>query len=334
MRAGRLLAILLVLQARGRATSAELATELEVSQRTIHRDMDSLSQAGVPVYAERGRAGGWLLPQGYRSGPRGLASDELRALVLGTPGTVLGDLGLDRASESALTKLLLALPAARRHDLDQTRKKVLVDLSTWRADEVEAVPWLTTLYQAVASEQQVCLRYVRADGTPVERQLSPLGLVAKGRTWYLVACPSMGEPRTYRVSRVSQALLTQQAAVMPQDFDLDAFWRASKARLVAGVPRFDVCVRIQTSALDELRAGSRWSRVASVDAPDARGWVAVQMQFELEDDVCSTVLALGGRAELLSPAHLRQRLAAESAAAAALYGCGAVDVSAHRAPAG
>src|SRR5262249_25814845 len=150
----------------------------EVSERTIHRDMDALSLAGVPVYAERGRAGGWLLPQGYRSGPRGLVPDELRALVLGTPGTVLGDLGLDRASESALTKLLLALPAAERHDVAETRKKVLVDLSTWRSSAGEPVPWLTTLYDAVAGERQVCMSYLRADGMPVARQLSALGLVA------------------------------------------------------------------------------------------------------------------------------------------------------------
>jgi predicted DNA-binding transcriptional regulator YafY len=297
----------------------ELATELEVSERTIHRDMDSLSQAGVPVYAERGRAGGWRLPEGYRSGPRGLGSDELRALVLGTPGTVLGDLGLDRASESALTKLFLALPAAERHDFAEARKKVLVDLSTWRETEVEAVPWLTTLYAALARERQVRIDYVRSDGSPVRRQISALGLVAKGRTWYLVACPASGDPRTYRVSRVSEATLTEEAAVVPADFDLETFWQASKARLVAGVPRLEVCIRTLASAVDELTSTSRWSRVSSVGRPDARGWVTVQMQFELEDDVCAAVLGLGSRAELVAPAHLRRRLAAEAADVAARY---------------
>jgi predicted DNA-binding transcriptional regulator YafY len=319
MRAGRLLEILLVLQARGHATSTELATELEVSERTIHRDMDSLSQAGVPVYAERGRTGGWRLPDGYRSGPRGLGADELRALVLGTPGTVLGDLGLDRASESALTKLLLALPAAERNDLAEARKRVLVDLSTWRPTEVEAVPWLTTLHAAVAQERQVRIGYVRGDGNHAQRQVSPLGLVAKGRTWYLVACPANGEPRTYRVSRVSEATLTDEAAVVPTDFDLAEFWQASKARLVAGLPRFNVYIRTRASAVGELTSSSRWSRVSSIGPPNARGWVTLQMQFELEDDVCAAVLALGSRAELLAPAHLRQRLAAEAETVAAIY---------------
>src|SRR6267142_2121248 len=112
MRANRLLSILLQLQTRGRITAAELARVLEVSERTVHRDMEALSIAGVPVYAERGPRGGWILPDGFRLGPKGLRLDEVRALFLATPGTVLGDLGLDRASESALTKLLLALPAA------------------------------------------------------------------------------------------------------------------------------------------------------------------------------------------------------------------------------
>jgi predicted DNA-binding transcriptional regulator YafY len=119
VRADRLLSILLSLQARGRLTAAQLAGELEVSERTIHRDMQALSVAGVPVYAERGPGGGWVLHDSYRSGPRGLHDDELRALFLATPGTVLGDLGLDRASESALTKLLLAAPHADRARLER-----------------------------------------------------------------------------------------------------------------------------------------------------------------------------------------------------------------------
>src|SRR5205823_3915869 len=124
---------------------------------------------------------------------------------LATPGTVLGDLGLDRASESALTKLLLALPAADRQELAAARQKVLLDLSTWRSAEVEHVPCLTTLYDALSRDRQVRLSYLRADGKPLEIVTSPLGLVAKGRIWYLVAAAESGEPRTYRVSRVVAA---------------------------------------------------------------------------------------------------------------------------------
>jgi predicted DNA-binding transcriptional regulator YafY len=319
VRAGRLLAILLTLQARGRVTAAALAAELEVSERTIHRDMEALGMAGVPVYAERGRGGGWLLPAGYRSGPRGLDADELRALFLSAPGTVLGDLGLDRASESALTKLLLALPAADRQELAETREKVLVDLSTWRAAEVEHTPCLATLYDAVSRDRAVQISYLRADGVSVERQLSPFGLVAKGQVWYLVAAAQTGEPRTYRVSRIVSAGVTETAARVPGDFDLRAFWDASKARLVAGVPRFSACLRAREAIVSDLSRAGRWSRVMSIGQPDQRGWVVLEMQFELEDDACALVLSFGSHVELLTPPHLRQRIAAEAQAAASLY---------------
>ena len=319
MRAGRLLSILLTLQARGRATAADLARELEVSVRTIHRDMDALSLAGVPVYAERGPNGGWLLPPGYRSGPRGLDADELRALFLATPGTVLGDLGLDRASESALTKLLLALPAGDRQRLAQARQKVLIDVATWRASQVEAVPCLAALYDALRHERRVHLTYARADGVRIERLVNPLGLVAKGLIWYLVATVDAGEPRTYRVSRIVSARTTDLPADAPPAFDLAAYWEQSKARLVAGVPRFPVRVRAHASILVDLGARARWSRVVSIGRADADGWSIVDMEFELEEDVCAFVLSHGACLELVRPRHLRDRVAQQVRAAAALY---------------
>jgi predicted DNA-binding transcriptional regulator YafY len=320
MRSGRLLAILLALQARGRVTANQLATELEVSERTIHRDMEALSVAGVPVYAERGRSGGWLLPSGYRSGPRGLDADELRALFLSAPGTVLGDLGLDRASESALTKLLLALPAGDRDGLSQTRQKLLVDMSTWRAADVEPVPCLAVVYEALSSERQLAMTYERGDGARVERQVSPLGLVAKGRVWYLVATAAeSGDPRTYRVDRIVSASVCAGAAVQLPEFDLRAFWDASKARLVSGVPRFRICLRAHPSIVEELERAGRWSRLVSVSDTSADGWTDVEMEVELEDDACALVLSFGSRIEVVQPAWLRQRVAHELAAAANLY---------------
>src|ERR1700694_5524817 len=157
MSANRLLSILLSLQSRGRLTAGELAGELEVSERTVHRDMEALSMAGVPVYAERGPRGGWSLMDGYRAGPRGLHVDELRALFLAAPGTVLGDLGLDRASESALTKLLLALRPADRLYLEHARQRVLVDVNTWRATAPEDMPCLAVLKDAVWRERKLHL---------------------------------------------------------------------------------------------------------------------------------------------------------------------------------
>jgi len=318
-RSGRLLSILLALQTRGRLTATALAADLEVSPRTIQRDMEALRMAGVPVYAERGAGGGWHLPSEYRLGPRGLDSDELRALFLAAPGTVLGDLGLDRASESALTKLLLAVPANDRRELAQARQKLLVDVSTWRRSEVEPAPHLAVLYAAVLADRQVQVSYRRADGAEVQRRLHPIGLVAKGRAWYLVAGSDAVEPRTYRVSRMIECSITDDAVCVPPDFDLESYWEASKVRLVEGVPRFSVCLRVQAASIPEVTHGGRWSRVVSIGQPGPGGWTDVELQFELEEDACALVLSLGARVELVGPPHLRRRVAVEAAAAAQLY---------------
>jgi predicted DNA-binding transcriptional regulator YafY len=319
VRADRLLSILLSLQARGRLTAAQLAGELEVSERTVHRDMQALSVAGVPVYAERGPRGGWILHESYRSGPRGLHADELRALFLATPGTVLGDLGLDRASESALTKLLLAAPAADRARLEQTRQRVLIDVTTWRAAEPEAMPFLPVVQEAIWRERKLLLAYGRADGVQVERLVDPLGLVAKGAVWYLVAATEQRDIRTYRVSRVHSARLASDTCEVPEGFDLSTYWQASKERLVAGVPRFPVCLAADPSAVSDFKSAGRWSRVESVSPVQPDGRVLVTMQFELEEDACAFVLSFGARVELLEPLHLRREVAIRSARAAALY---------------
>lgn len=320
MRADRLLSILLTLQARGRATSAELASELEVSARTVHRDMQALSVAGVPVYAERGPRGGWVLHESYRAGPRGLRADELRALFLATPGTVLGDLGLDRASESALTKLLLAAPDADRAGLQQARQRVLVDVASWRAPEPEPMPFLGVIHDALWRERKLQLAYGRADGAHVERLVDPLGLVAKGSVWYLVARTEQGDVRTYRVSRVQSARLVADACcVVPEGFDLAAFWDASKQRLAAGVPRFSICLRADPQVIAEFKSVARWARVEAVGTTEADGRVRVAMEFELEEDACAFVLSFGPHVELLEPPHLRAEVARRLADAAAQY---------------
>ena len=319
MRADRLLSILLSLQARGRITASQLATELEVSQRTVHRDMEALSIAGVPVYAERGRGGGWALPDGYRSGLRGLRTDELRALFVATPGTVLGDLGLDRASESALTKLLLAIPPAERRELEQARQRVLVDVAGWRPSEPDDMPSLALVQDAVLRERQLVMRYGRADGEHVERLVHPLGLVAKGPIWYLVAATDTGDVRTYRVSRILSARVSQAASRVPDGFDLPTFWEASKSRMIAGVPHFAVVVRAQSRLVSQFKTTARWSRIESVGEADADGWQTINMRFELEEDVCAFVLSLGPGVELLEPSHLRAQIATRAAATAAAH---------------
>ena len=186
MRADRLLSILLLLQAHGKVTAPELARRLEVSERTIHRDMDALSAAGVPVYARRGAGGGWVLPEEYRTDCAGLNETEVRALFLAKPSRLLADLGLKHAAEAGSIKLLAALPAGHRRDAEHVRGRVHVDVTGWHRRE-EAVPLLPAIQAAVLGDRKVSLRYVRGDGSPIARVVDPLGLVAKGSIWYLIA---------------------------------------------------------------------------------------------------------------------------------------------------
>jgi predicted DNA-binding transcriptional regulator YafY len=166
----------------------------------------------------------------------------------------------------------------------------------------------------------VRISYLRADGARVERCVSPLGLVAKGLIWYLVAAGDDARPRTYRVSRVAAATISDTPSRVPDGFDLAGFWEASKARLVAGVPRFRVQFRAAASVVPELERAGRWSHLVSVGEPDAHGRVEVAMDFELENDACALALSFGSKLELVSPASLRTRVAGELAAAARQYG--------------
>src|SRR3954452_14821897 len=203
MRADRLLSILLLMQTHRRLTAGALAERLEVSTRTIHRDMEALSMAGVPVYAERGAGGGWVLPDSFRTDVTGLTEAEIQALFVSMPARLLADLGLRQASEGALVKLLAALPAVARHDAEQARRRIHIDGAGWH-QSAETVPALGAVQEAVWLDRKIGLSYQRGDGTTIGRVVDPLGLVAKGRLWYLVAAVD-GAPRTYRVSRVLAA---------------------------------------------------------------------------------------------------------------------------------
>src|SRR5579871_117459 len=182
MRADRLLSIMLLLQVHRRMTASELARRLEVSERTIHRDMEALSAAGIPVTAQRGAGGGWLLLEGYRTNLTGLTNAEIQALFLTTPARLLADLGLGRASDAASIKLLAALPAVSRRGAEYARQRIHVDIAGWGQAE-GSIPFLAALQDAIWQEYRVGIAYRRADGAAVERVVDPLGLVAKGSIW-------------------------------------------------------------------------------------------------------------------------------------------------------
>lgn len=318
MRADRLLSILLLLQVHRRLTVGELAARLEVSERTIHRDMDALSAAGVPVYAERGAGGGWSLAEGYRTNATGLTKAETRALFLAKPSRLLADLGLDAASEAALIKLLAAIPSAHRRRAEDVRQRIHVDVGGWRPGETDAVPTLPAVQEAIWSERRVWLTYQRQTGEPRERLVDPLGLVAQGSTWYLVAAVE-GDPRTYRVSRVLAVRPTDEPAVRPPGFDLAGYWEASKADFVAGLPRYGVRVRVAPGLLPRLAFLGRFARVERTDPPEPDGWVPVAIRFQFAEDAVEALLGYGPRVEVVEPPEVRAQVIARARATVERY---------------
>lgn len=305
MRADRLLSILLLLQVHRRMTAHELAKRLEVSERTIHRDMEVLSATGVPVTAERGHGGGWSLLENYRTNLTGLSLAEIQALFLTTPATILADLGLHKASEAALIKLLAALPSLSRRDAEYARQRIYVDATGWNRAE-EAVPALPRLQEAIWQEQKLHITYERGE-TLVERLVDPLGLVAKGSIWYLVAAVE-GQLRNYRVSRIREARLSDQSSSRPLDFDLAAYWTQATVDFKESLPRYAATVRVDPSILSYMRLVGRYARIEQVNPPDEDGWVRLSMQFQEEQGACEYVVSFGSRIEVVEPAALREKV--------------------------
>jgi len=317
MRADRLLSILLLLQVHHRMTTRELAKRLEVSERTIHRDMEALGSAGVPVTAERGIGGGWSLLEEYQTKLTGLTEAEIQALFLTTPTRLLADLGLHQASEAALIKLLAAIPSLSRRDAEYVRQRIHVDTAGWHHSE-EAVPALPTLQEAIWQERKLLFTYQRGDDTTVERLVDPLGLVAKGSAWYLIAAVE-DEIRTYRVSRVQSAKVTDQLCVRPQGFDLAAYWAQSSTHFVANLPRYPVTVRIAPEVLEQVYHAGRYARIDHVEPPGADGWIMLRLLFENEDAACGYILSFGTQVEILDPQSLREKVIRLAESVAAFY---------------
>jgi predicted DNA-binding transcriptional regulator YafY len=317
MRADRLLSILLLLQAHQRMTARDLARRLEVSERTILRDMSALGSAGIPVRAERGVGGGWMLLNSYRTTLTGLKDTEVQALFLTRPQRLLADLGLDKAAEVGLLKLLAALPSASRRGAQDISQRIHVDVGGWRRVE-EATPQLPILQEAVWQERRLRMVYQRGDESVVERVVDPWGLVAKGSVWYLVAGVE-GEPRSYRVSRVQEATLLEEPCARPDGFDLVAWWDRSTAEFTAALPRYLAILRVEASLLGRLRQGERYTQLEAEEPPDAEGWARVEMRFEEEHNAVEFILGFGVQIEVVAPDELRTQVIQQAEAILALY---------------
>jgi len=308
MRASRLVTLLLLLQTRGQMTAAELAAELEVSERTVHRDVDALSAAGVPIYAERGPHGGVRLVEGYRTRLTGMTADEAEALFLsGLPGPA-AELGLGTVMTAARLKVLAALPAELRVRASRLVERFYLDAAGWfRLDE--PVPHLPTLAEAVWEGRRVRVTYDRGDES-VPRLLEPMGLVLKAGTWYVVARRD-DEVRTYRVARVTAAELLDERFERPVDFDLPSYWIESSAAYEREVPRLEVMVRVDPAFLGELGDFVGESSVASaerLDEPDPEGWTRLRLRVNHPRDAPGRLLGMGSHLEVIAPPDVRDQV--------------------------
>jgi len=319
MRASRLVSLLLLLQTRGRLTAAELATELEVSVRTVLRDVDALAEAGVPIYTERGPHGGIRLVDGYRTRLTGMTPDEAEAIFLsGLPGPA-AELGLGTVVAAARLKVLAALPPELRTRASRLVERFHLDASGWFHAQ-EPVPCLATLSDAVWESRRVTIDYERGDRT-VERQIEPLGLVLKAGVWYCMARAD-GQVRTYRLSRVVRATASDERFERPPGFDLASQWADASAAYERGAPVQSVVVRIRpdrTWRLADVIGERAMNDAERLDAADPEGWVHLRLRLSWPDEVPGLLVAVGPALEVVEPPELRDRVASVARAVADRY---------------
>ena len=321
MRASRLLSILLLLQTRGRMTAEALAAEFEVSVRTIYRDIDQLSAAGAPVYADRGRSGGFQLLDGYRTRLTGLTDAEAETLFLGGLSGPAAQMGLSGAVTTMQLKLLAALPPERQAAAERLAGRFHLDPTGWgqSPDEAERLP---ALAQAVWSSRRISVRYESWKGE-VARELEPLGLILKGGRWYLAARPVTGarrEPRTYRVSNILD-LTIEDVFERPPAFDLAGWWAEAARRFEAELFTGEARVRLSPEGRRRLaRLGPDQARIAAeLDAAAGGGWAEATVPIESVEHAAIDFLRLGAEAEVLAPGALRAEMRRTAEGLAALY---------------
>ncbi|CAL9429601.1 helix-turn-helix transcriptional regulator [Streptomyces sp. enrichment culture] len=326
MRAARLIKMVLLLQSRPTMTAAELARELEVSERTVTRDAQALSEAGVPVYAERGRAGGYRLIGGYRTRLTGLARGEAEALFLsGVPGA-LREMGLEDAASAARLKVSAALLPSLRDASRTAAQRFHLDAPNWFR-EPETPELLPAVADAVWDDRRVAARYRRGTDEVV-RELEPYGLVLKAGVWYLCArvagTAGDGPFRVYRIDRFTAVDPSEERFTRDDGFDLPAFWAERAEQFARSILRAEVVVRLSERGVRALPyavdALSAREALEGAGAPDAEGWVTVTLPVESEEVAHTQLRGLGPEVEVLAPAPLRARFARDARRLAGLYG--------------
>ncbi|HUB37245.1 MAG TPA: YafY family protein [Streptosporangiaceae bacterium] len=321
MRASRLLSLLLLLQTRGRMTAQQLANELEVSVRTVYRDVEALSAAGVPLYGDAGHAGGYQLIGGYRTRLTGLTAAEAEALFLsGLPGPA-AELGLGSVLAAATLKLRAALPASLRENADRLGERFFLDAPGWYR-RPEEVPHLPLVASAVWERQIIQVTYRRwKEPTEVTRRLEPHGLVLKAGTWYVVArCD--GVMRTYRVDQIVTAAGCDCGFTAEPGFELAGYWHTYLAEFHRKLHTGHAVIRLSGEGVRRMRPLLSSAAVTAVETTgqaEADGWTRARVPIESADQALADFLRLGAELEILEPAELRQQAARTCRAMTAIY---------------
>ncbi|WEO95152.1 YafY family protein [Streptomyces sp. FXJ1.172] len=317
MKSDRLLSILLLLQTRGRVPARELADRLEVSVRTIYRDIEALSASGVPVYAERGRHGGIELLAGFRTDVTGLTADESRALFILAAQGAHAALGLDAALGSALRKVMAALPAPHRPAAEVTSRRILVDATRWRSGPQQAVD-LGVLQDAVFADRRLRLRY-RHSGRPEPRTytVDPYGLVAKAGVWYLAA-DRRGRPQLFRADRVRSARILDDPVRRRPGIELADAWEVLRRQVEDRPGGIEVTVRVRRARLDQFRRMAAGELTALPDEDGTGEWATARLTYPVLRAV-RQLLAFSDQVEILGPPEARAELLAAARSVTAVY---------------
>jgi len=308
MRADRLLSLLMFLQNRGRTTTDRLAEALEVSRRTIIRDLYALRVAGFPVYTERGPQGGVYLHEEFRVRLTDLTQGELAALFTFSVPAPLADLGMGETAKGALLKLAAAVPQALQDVERDVRSRLYLDPDPWHASR-DVLPTLSILRQAVWEDRWIRATLLRIGMIPIEHEIAPYGLVAKGHVWYVVWRTRSGKLRVDLASDVIEAKLIDDTFDRPAEFDLEAFWTTWAAEYKANRWLFTVSLRVLPEALPALeRSFGRQIRRASESRECTRS-IELEMLFDSFEHARATLLAYGGAVEVVAPDALRLSIA-------------------------
>lgn len=301
MRADRLLSIMLILQDQGKLTMTRLAETLEVSRRTILRDLNALTVAGVPVYTESGPGGGVYLDEKYRVSLNGLKEAELRSLFIASPTGPLTDIGLLQSAENGFLKLLAALPPVQRSEVKRVRQRLHIDPSGWSSHS-QPLASLAELLDAVFLDRRVLLTYKRRGGEVVTRIVDPYSLVCKANVWYLLAAYA-GTVHSYRVSRIQCIEVSAETFERPESFDLSAFWEGQLKQFNSYAPPLSCTLEIKHERLQFLS----WSFIYEYQLKGKagqEGWQMVALTFDSFEAAEMLILALAQDARIVEPANL------------------------------